>query len=189
PARRSSRGSAGTSAPERESWSPCRPWPRRNLTRAKGPRMTLLALIGRADLRVPVSEWASFRGIPPDQRSGPRGLRGLRRIAADQGAPPGADPLQGVGVLLDRLRPRVSEARLGGRGRRRGEKGRQEGRQAGQDREEGSCQRELSVGGGFARCPLPGSSTIGTFPSRTRHIRRGRLGCRGKGFSPTRVGV
>src|SRR5581483_8837721 len=105
-------------------------------------RTALLALIRRADLRIPLSEWSSVRGIPSHYGPGPGGLRGLRRRAGRQGAASGAGPFQGIGLLLDRLRARVAKARRRRRGRR-GEEGRQEAGEG--SREEGGRRRQRRV--------------------------------------------
>ena len=59
-----------------------------------------------ADLRVQVPERAPVRGVPRHDRAGPSEVRGLRRLAARARAASGRGPLQGLGLLLDRLRPR-----------------------------------------------------------------------------------
>ncbi len=68
-----------------------------------------------AVLRVQVPERAPARGVPRHERAGPSEVRGLRRLAARARALPGRRPLQGLGLLLDRLRPRRQE---GGEGLR-----------------------------------------------------------------------
>src|SRR5262249_11924306 len=54
-------------------------------------------------------ERASARGLPRHERAGPDEVRGLRRCAARARAPPGCGPLQGVRLLLDRLRPWLAQ--------------------------------------------------------------------------------
>src|SRR6266536_4618830 len=98
----------------------------------RGLQMPLLALICRAYLRVPLPEWAPVRGVPPHHRPRSGGLRGVRGEPAREGAPPGADPFQGLGVLLDRLRARRAEAG-GRRGRRWSEERGEEREEAGEE--------------------------------------------------------
>src|SRR5690348_15514665 len=62
-----------------------------------------------ADLRVQVPERASARGVPRHERARTDELRGLRRGAARARPASGRRALQGLGLLLDRLRPGVAE--------------------------------------------------------------------------------
>ncbi len=64
-----------------------------------------LAFRPRADLRVPLPERAHVRGLPEDVRPARRGLRDLRRGSRREDPLPRRRALQGIGVLLDRLRP------------------------------------------------------------------------------------
>ncbi len=59
-----------------------------------------------ADLRVQVSERAPARGVPRHERAGTDEVRRVRRRAARACASSRRRPLQGLGLLLDRLRPR-----------------------------------------------------------------------------------
>src|SRR5581483_9308775 len=91
-----------------------------------------------AHLRVPLSERTRLRAVPADERPASGGLRGLRRVAGDEGAPSRARLLQGLGLLLDGLRPRQEEEgrRLRDR-RRRDEVGRRREEDGGEDAEAG----------------------------------------------------
>src|SRR6185436_3310125 len=60
----------------------------------------------RADLRIPLQQRSYLRGHPADGRSTGHYLRGLRS-AGRAGVPPGGGPLQGEGLLHDRLRVEV----------------------------------------------------------------------------------
>ena len=57
-----------------------------------------------ADLRVPVPERPHVRALPEDVRRSRRDVRDVRRRPGREAALPGGSPLQGVGLLLDRLR-------------------------------------------------------------------------------------
>ena len=71
-----------------------------------------------ADLRVPLPEGAPLRALPVDERACSGELRRVRRRAGRAGAVPDRDPLQGLGLLHDRLRQ--GESREEGRRRQRG---------------------------------------------------------------------
>ena len=73
----------------------------------------LLPFRVHADLRVQVPERAPARGVPRHERAGAREMRGVRRLPARARPPSGRGPLQGLGLLLDRLRPRRPEGRQG----------------------------------------------------------------------------
>src|SRR4029079_4411401 len=87
-----------------------------------------------ADLRISLSERAHVRGLPADERSPRERVRDVRRRAGREGAVPRGGPLQGLGLLCDRLRSWLSE--VVGKGRRLGidvARGRSREGQAGRD--------------------------------------------------------
>src|SRR6188508_413602 len=79
------------------------------VTTRRYPRNTLLVSLG-ADLRIPLPKRARVRDLPADGRPSAREVRGLRRRPGRARALPRGRPLQGLGVLLDRLRP-LAQAR------------------------------------------------------------------------------
>ena len=89
----------------------------RNIIHAGLAPDPLLALPD-ADVRLSLPERARVRGRPSHGRSAARTLRGLRGRPARARLPPGAGLLQGLGLLLDRLRPQEAEGRVERRRRR-----------------------------------------------------------------------
>src|SRR5687768_16310449 len=89
-----------------------------SVTTRRYPRNTLLVSPG-ADLRIPLPERACVRSLPADGRPTAREVRGLRRGAGRACSLPRRGPLQGLGVLLDRLRPLAQAWRRQGVERRR----------------------------------------------------------------------
>src|SRR5579864_1725011 len=93
-----------------------------------------LALSLRADLRVPLPQRSHVRALPVDDGARAREVRRLRRRAGRARPLSRRDPLQGIGLLLDRLRQgEVVEGRRGlvagaGHEEDRIEAGREEGR-------------------------------------------------------------
>ncbi len=69
-------------------------------------RTPLVACPSRAALRIQVPEQPSDRGFPRHDRAEAGGVRGLRSGPAPDRPASGRGPLQGLGLLLDRLRPR-----------------------------------------------------------------------------------
>src|SRR5579864_1829 len=73
-----------------------------------------LALALRADLRVPLPQRSHLRALPVDDGAGAREVRRLRRRAGRARPLSGGDPLQGIGLLFDRLwQGKVVEGRRG----------------------------------------------------------------------------
>src|SRR4029453_4969111 len=67
------------------------------------PRKALLMSLD-ADLRIPLPQRARVRGLPADGRSAAGEVRGVRREPGAARAPSGRRALQGLWLLLDRLR-------------------------------------------------------------------------------------
>ena len=67
-------------------------------------QFSLLAFARHADLRVPLSRRAYLRGLPADGGRADREVRSVRQEPRREGALPGLGPLQGLRLLLDRLR-------------------------------------------------------------------------------------
>ena len=108
------RAPPGRRPPDRAAvWPPSRTRPafaRRWSASVAGTRSRAPAILRRADLRVPLPERAPVRALPAHGRSASEGVRGLRRGPAGARVPPGSGLLQGIGLLLDRLRPRRAKA-------------------------------------------------------------------------------
>src|SRR6185312_12454681 len=64
-----------------------------------------------ADLRIQMPEGAHVRAVPADVGSAAVRVPDLRRTPPREGALPGRDPFQGLGVLQDGLRSRFRQAR------------------------------------------------------------------------------
>src|SRR5579862_5833402 len=112
----------------------------------RGSRHRWYRLALRADLRVPLPEWAHVRALPVDDCAGARAVRRVRCFAARDRSVSGRDPLQGLGLLLDRLRQgrEKGERRLGRRRvEARHEDGVQAGLEAGRDEVETGRVRRL----------------------------------------------
>ena len=76
---------------------------RRKLAAVSGASDPLPYSAPHADLRVPLRERPHLRGVPVDVRRPGDRLRGVRRAGRAR-LPPGGRPLQGLGLLHDRLR-------------------------------------------------------------------------------------
>src|ERR1700750_3248675 len=70
---------------------------------ACGSRRRWYRLALRADLRVPLPERAHLRALPVHDRARPGAVGRVRRLAARARPLSRRDPLQGLGLLLDRL--------------------------------------------------------------------------------------
>ena len=108
-------------APARTAAGPGGVRERAVLPRAPRPRAGIrhpsrLAFRPRAHLRIPLPERAHVRGLPADVRRTRGGVHGVRREPGGEAPVSGCRPLQGLGLLLDGLRPQGAESRREGGG-------------------------------------------------------------------------